>query len=432
MEDPRVLVAALAILAYALLSRQMGRWWISMPAAMLVIGFVVGPDGFGLISTPIQGEFVKSVAELTLALLLFHDAVRIDLRALRVGYSVPLRLLGIGLPLMIVIGTVVGWALLPSLGLVGVALVATMLAPTDAALGEAVVSDERVPTRIRQGLNVESGLNDGLSVPVFLVLLGAAADPTALHSGALAEQLATQIGVGIACGVAVGGLGGLLFRLASRDHLMERMWRRIAIVALAFSCFVSAAVLGGSGFIGAFVGGISFGLAAEARSPQDNAFTGYLGTVFDAVSFFLLGVVVLPFALPRVTWQIVVYALISLVAVRMVSVALAMLGSGARRPTVAFMGWFGPRGLATLVFAVLVIDANVAHGDVIASAAIVGVVLSVFAHGFSAPPLVSAYANWFAHNPKPVPMETGHVHQHATRLQVPSVEPDASRAEPGG
>ena len=414
MEEPGLLVAALALLCYALLSRRLAHWWISMPAAMLVIGLVVGPVGLGLVGADAHSELVKIVAELTLALMLFHDAVRIDLRALETGRSTPLRLLGIGLPLMIVIGAGVAYLIFPDFGLVGAALLATMLAPTDAALGEAVVSDRRVPVRIRQGLNVESGLNDGMSVPVFLVLLALAADPSGAERGALVLELVQQIGIGVLSGVIVGGGGGLLFLLASRNRLMEKVWRRIAIVALALGCFVCAAVLGGSGFIGAFVGGLVFGVVSEARSPEDNSLTEYLGTIFDAASFLLLGVVVIPFMLKSLGWVMVLYAVLSLIVIRMVSVVLATLRSGARWPTVAFMGWFGPRGLATLVFAVLVINENIVNGDAIASAAIVGVVLSVFAHGFSAPPLVAAYANWWHGHPRTdgTAMENEQVHEH--------------------
>jgi NhaP-type Na+/H+ or K+/H+ antiporter len=148
-----------AILAYALLSRRLDRWWFSMPVVMVLIGLAVGADGFGWIGIDIESHTVKTIAELTLSLMLFHDAVRIDLRALKRGFAVPLRLLGIGLPLMLVLGTLVAWGMLPSIGLIGALLVGTMLAPTDAALGAAVVEDERLPMRIRQGLNVESGLN---------------------------------------------------------------------------------------------------------------------------------------------------------------------------------------------------------------------------------------------------------------------------------
>ena len=418
VEDPRVLIAVLALLMYALLSRQLDRWWISMPAAMVLLGVIAGPVGLGLISVGVGSEVVKVTAELTLALMLFHDAVRIDLRALASYYSVPLRLLGIGLPVMIALGTVVAYLVLPQFGLIGAALIATMLAPTDAALGEAVVSDKRIPIHVRQGLNVESGLNDGLSVPIFLVLLGIAADPSAAESGALLHELVRQIGFGLLSGVVIGAGGGALFRLAGARHLMEPVWRRVAILTIAIGCFVGAAALGGSGFIGAFVGGVAFGLASQARAPADGALTAYLGSFFDAMSFFLLGAVVLPFVVDYVTWQIVLYAVLSLIAVRMVSVFVATFRSGAAAPTVVFMGWFGPRGLATLVFTVLLIDEGIPNGAAIATAAAVGVVLSVFAHGVSAPPLVSAYAEWCKRHPR---CETAlgkdaRVREHPTRF----------------
>jgi len=417
VEDIRTLVAVLFILVYALLSRRLDRWWISMPMTMIVLGFLVGPSGFGLITVDLRSELVRSVAELTLALMLFHDAVRIDLGALRTGYRIPLRLLGIGLPVMIVIGTAVAYGMMPNLGLVGAALLATMLAPTDAALGEAVVSDERLPVSIRQGLNVESGLNDGLSVPIFLVLLALAADPSAAHSGALVTEMGRQIGFGILGGALIGGLGGLLFRL-SGAHTMLDSWRRIAVLVIAVGCFVCAAVLGGSGFIGAFVGGILFGLASEARSNADNALTGNLGTVFDAASFLLVGIMLLPFALHYLGLREVVYVVVSLVVLRFASVVVAMLGTGARWPTLAFMGWFGPRGLATVVFSVMLLDQNVAIGNVVASTAILCVVLSAFAHGLSAPPFVGAYSSWWDKqaSSKAEAIEAEKVAVHAPRL----------------
>jgi NhaP-type Na+/H+ or K+/H+ antiporter len=395
MEDPRILIAAVAILGYALLSRKLDRWWFSMPVVMVLVGLLVGGAGLGWIGVDIESETVKTIAEITLSLMLFHDAVRIDLRALRDGFAVPLRLLGIGLPLMLVLGTLVAWWMLPAIGLIGALLVAAMLAPTDAALGAAVVEDERLPMRIRQGLNVESGLNDGLSVPVFLVALALAADPTGWETGALGAELLRQIGFGVLGGLLVGGLGGLAFRFAADKGLMHDYWRRVANLAAALGCFVAATVLGGSGFIGAFAGGLVFGLASEARSTEDNALTGYLGAVFDAASFLLVGAMLIPFAMTNLTWPVVAYAVLSLAVIRAVTVAAAMAGSGARLQTVAFMGWFGPRGLATVVFAVLLFDANVANGNLILSVAIAGVTLSVFAHGFTAPPLVAAYAKWW-------------------------------------
>jgi len=413
----RVLVGLVMILAYALVSKRLERWWISMPMAMIVLGFVMGADGFGLIAESPTSETVKAAAELTLALMLFHDAVRIDLRALRRGYRLPLRLLGIGLPVMIGVGTLAAFGMMPNLGWVGAALLATMLAPTDAALGEAVVSDERIPVTVRQGLNVESGLNDGLSVPIFIVLLALAAEPGGYLTGALVTELARQIGFGLLGGLLIGGVGGMLFRLADNRRSVDDGWRRIAVLAIAVGCYVCAAVLGGSGFIGAFAGGVLFGLTSEARSASVNALTGYLGTFFDAVSFLLLGAILLPLAIAVAGWQELAYALVSLVVLRLVSVVVAMLGTGAKRPTVAFMGWFGPRGLATVVFTVLLLDEAVPNGEIIASIAILGVVLSAFAHGVTAPPLVAAYSRWWnsVAGPDAPVMEGEDVAEHATR-----------------
>jgi len=395
VEDPGFLILLLVVLAYALVSARLERWWVSMPMAMVFFGFVFGIDGLGLVEVSLQSELVKTAAELTLALMLFHDAVRIDLRALRTGYAIPLRLLGIGLPLMIVLGTAAAWGMFPTLGLAAAALVATMLAPTDAALGEAVVSDTRVPVGVRQGLNIESGLNDGLSVPFFLVLLAVCADPAALESGALVTELVRQIGFGLLGGFLIGGLGGLLFRLEVNRKAILGPWRPIAVLAIALGCFVSAAVMGGSGFIGAFSGGVFFGLASEARSAEDNAMTGHLGAAFDAVSFLLVGSMLLPLAIDHASWSIVGYAVLSLVVIRLASVVLATIGAKFRPQTIGFMGWFGPRGLATVVFTIMLIDAEIPNGDVIAAIAIFGIVMSVFAHGLSAPPLVAAYSAWW-------------------------------------
>jgi len=393
MEELGTLAVASLLLVYALVSWRLHRFWVSMPAAMLVAGFFLGSDGFGLIELDYTSETVKFVAEATLALMLFHDACRIGFSKLRGQAALPLRLLGIGLPVMLVLGTVVGYLLVPSAGWIAVALVATMLAPTDAALGEEVVTDERLPGWLRQGLNVESGLNDGLCVPVFLVLLGLAAPGG--ESGRVITEFAAAIGFGVIAGAVFGGGGGMLVRLAHARDWMLPDWSRYAVLAVALSCYVAAAVMGGSGFIGAFVGGLFFGTTSGQRVKGSLELTGNLGTAFDAVAFVLLGAVLVPDALQHLSWQVVAYAVLSLTVVRMVSVAIAMIGTGAAWPTVAFMGWFGPRGLATVVFTVMLLEAEIAGGEQLAAVAVTGLVLSVFAHGFSAPGLVGVYARWY-------------------------------------
>ncbi len=422
MESLSTLIAAMALFGYAVLARRLDRWWISMPMAMVGVGLLIGPLGLGLVETALGAHEIKTLAELTLALMLFHDAVRIDLRSLRQGRAVPLRLLGIGLPVMIVLGTGVAYVLFPELGLVGAALVATMLAPTDAALGAAVVSDERVPVQIRQGLNVESGLNDGLSVPIFLVLLSMLSDPESIKQGALLTELVRQIGFGIVSGVLIGGVGGVLMRLAASRNLDDPFWRRIATAGVAVGCFVGAAVLGGSGFIGAFVGGIAFGFTSRMRSPEDNIVTEYVGSLFDALSFMVFGAVLLPYVLKDFSGRVIAYAVLSLVGIRMISVVIAMVRSKASWPTLAFMGWFGPRGLATLVFAVLVFDEQIAQGELVVAVAAAGITLSVIAHGFSAPPLVQLYSDWWHRQSEAgvAAMETTPVHDNPTGIGAAS------------
>ena len=395
MEDVRVLIVAVLLLVYSLTSRKLHGWWVSMPAAMVALGWLVGPGGLDFIEISVDSSTVKLVAEATLALMLFHDASRIGLIRLRDHTTLPLRLLGIGLPVMIALGTLVAHALIPSVGWLGAALMATMLAPTDAALGEEVVTDKRLPGWLRQGMNVESGLNDGLSVPVFLVLLGLAVYQS-WESGALINEFIRQVGFGVLAGAVFGGGGGLLVREAQRRGYMLGSWVRYAVFALAMSCFVAAAVLHGSGFIGAFVGGLFFGATSRQQGTIALGFTSHLGTMFDTVSFVLLGVVLVPVALEHLTWQIVVYAVLSLVAIRTLSVFAAMIGSGVRWQTAAFMGWFGPRGLATVVFTLMLLEENIANRDIIAAVAVVGVVLSVYAHGFSAPGLAGVYEHWYA------------------------------------
>ena len=427
MENFQVLVVLLVIVGYALFSHRLGQWWISMPAAMVALGYLIGVDGLHILDPSINSSAVRTIAEATLALVLFRDAVRIELGSLRRGFSLPARLLLIGLPLLLVIGTLAAWLLIPAVGLAGAALISTMLAPTDAALGEAVVSDRRLPVAIREGLNIESGLNDGLCVPVFVVLLAVASVETTVHRGALVTEAVRQIGIGAFVGLAIGGLGGLALRWARRRQYVETAWQRIAVLGLALASYIAAAALGGSGFIGAFIAGVAFGSTSKARGAQSTALAGYVGTLLDAVSFLLLGAILLPLTLDLLTPALVGYALLSLVVLRLVSVVVAMIGTGAKLPTLGFIGWFGPRGLASLVFTLLLLETDVPHKEIIGATVGAGVVLSVYLHGFTAQPLSRAYARWFQTQDAdhPVAVSDTWSSEHATPMRAEQIKSDA-------
>ena len=351
----------------------------------------------GWLDVPLDGPTAERLAEIALALLLFSDAARIDLASLRHQLAWPSRLLLIGLPMTMVAGAGAAALVFPGLSLASVALLGIMLASTDAALGQRVVTDEAVPARVRQALNVESGLNDGLAVPFFLVFVDVSL--AQLHGRAISavvERAASQIGWGLLAGVAAALAGAGLVRLARSRDWLEGPWRQILTLSTAILAYAAAQALGGSGFIAAFTGGLVFGGAAGAGDVPYLSFTEDAGEWLAAVVWIGFGALALAKVLSSITWQIALYAVVSLTLVRMAPVAVAMLGSHARRPTVAFLGWFGPRGLASVVFVLIALDDRVPDSRLLFTTVTVTVALSVIAHGLSSAPLVGVYHRWYA------------------------------------
>ena len=393
---------ALLVLAYAAVSRRLLGSVITPAMVFVAGGILASTDVLGWLDPTIGSEPVRWVAEATLTVVLFSDASRIDLAALRRQYVVPLRLLAIGLPLTIVAGALVGVVVFGQLALIEAVLLAIVLAPTDAALGQAVVTDPRVPSRIRQGLNVESGLNDGICVPLLLIAIAIAeAEEGAIGHGAAAHLVLEEIGYGIVGGVFAGLAAAIVVRVGVAHRLVDPIWLQVVPVAGAALAYGLAVWMGGSGFIAAFVGGAVFGGLRREVGGQVTLFLEESGGLLGAVTFVLFGAVMLVPVLDDLSGAVVLYAFLSLTLVRMVPVALAMLGSGARPPTVAFLGWFGPRGLASIVFAVILVEeANLAHESVLLNTIFLTVALSVLLHGLSATPLARRYAAWFAAHPR--------------------------------
>jgi len=388
---------ALILLGFAAISGRIEGTWITAPMVFTAAGLLVGVEALGIVDPAATGIEVKTLAEATLAVVLFSDASRIDLNALRRTLGIPARLLGIGLPLTILAGLVVGVALLGDLAWPEALLLAIILAPTDAALGQAVVTSRRLPARIRQSLNVEAGLNDGICVPLFFVALAVAlAEDGAIGNGAAAELVLEKIGYGVVGGVVAGATAAAVVVYAGGRHLVDATWLQVVPLAGALLGYGLAEAIGGSGFIAAFVGGMVFGGLRRHRGGDVSYLMEQTGAVLTAVTFVVFGAILLGPALRELTWQIALYAILSLTVVRMAPVAIAMLGTSARRPTVAFLGWFGPRGAASIVFGLLVLEEESAlpNQDVILTTVFVTVGLSVLAHGATAAPLSTRYANW--------------------------------------
>jgi NhaP-type Na+/H+ or K+/H+ antiporter len=384
------------ILVWSAVSGPLDRRGVTSALFLTSAGFVVGTSVLGLLDVSVESVVAERVAEIALVLLLFSDATRIDVRSLRHQLAWPSRLLLIGLPLTMLAGTGVGALLFPGMALASVVLLATMLASTDAALGQRVVSDPAVPTRVRQALDVESGLNDGLAVPFFLVALDIAnADLETGVTWAVVSNMAAQIGWGMVGGLGAGLLGGLLFGVADRRSWISQEWRQTLPLVVALASYSLAVMLGGSGFIAAFVGGIAFGSVAGAHSSTSTVFTEEAGDFLAAITWIGFGALALTLIVPHITWPIVLYALLSLTIVRMIPVAIAFAGQGVQRPTVAFVGWFGPRGLASIVFALVALERGIPDGDTVLAVVAVTVALSVVLHGLTSVPLVALYRRWY-------------------------------------
>jgi NhaP-type Na+/H+ or K+/H+ antiporter len=408
METWSLAIIAALVLGYAAVSHRLDRSVVSAAMVFVAGGLIAGPEVLGWLDLEIETEGVRILAEATLTLVLFTDAARIDLRALWRDVGLPVRLLGIGLPLTIVAGTLVAAVVFPVLTWPEALILAIILAPTDAALGQAVVSDKRLPLRVRQSLNVESGLNDGICVPLLLIALAIAeVEQRAFGGGHAVQIVAEEIGYGVLGGIAAGGLAAVVLRVVEPRGLVAEDWLQIIPLSAAALSYGIAAPLGGSGFIAAFVGGLVFGGLAP-RSRADITFvTDATGLTLAGVTFVVFGASALGQALGDVDWRIVLYGALSLTVIRMVPVWIALRGTRARPPTIAYAGWFGPRGLASIVFVVLVLDgSDLDHIDTLVTAAIITIALSVYAHGVTAVPLTSAYARWFAAQPQPPPTES--------------------------
>lgn len=425
------------LLGYAAVSGWLQRSPISAAMVFVTFGYVVGNHGFGLISGASARESERLLAEATLTLLLFADAARIDLRVLRREYALPARLLGVGLPLTIVAGAVAAAVMFGDLTLPEAAVLGVLLAPTDAALGQAVVTDLRLPSRIRQGLNVESGLNDGICVPLLFIALGfAEADSNTASASGAARLISEAIGYGCLAGVIAGGLAAILLTQGRRHGLTAEVAVPVIPVAAAALAYGIATPLGGSGFIAAFVGGLVYGGIVSNEHGTDSLLAEEIGSILDGATFVVFGAAILGPALSVLDWRVALYAVLSLTVVRMVPVWLAMAGMHARPPTIAYVGWFGPRGLASIVFALILVEGSHLPGTpTILAVTFFTVALSVFAHGLTAPALTDRYAGWFRSHPADgaPPMESVYVpHQRWRRGRRPAAAALAGTSAPRG
>jgi NhaP-type Na+/H+ or K+/H+ antiporter len=388
-------VLAAFLLIYSLIAGRFESRLINGPLLFLLMGWLLGSGGLGLLSLSINSDGIKLLAELTLVIVLFSDAANTNWQVLAAHRALPMRLLLIGLPLTLIGGTLFGLWLYPDLPLLEMAILSTILAPTDAALGKAVVSNPAVPAPIREGLNQESGLNDGICVPVLLLLLVLIA-PTEQHAGTgmlAVTLLLEEIGIGLLVALVLASLTIRLLKTSYLNGWQLPLWRQLTMPGLALLCFALAQTLGGSGFIAAFVGGLLIGhRLGEHKHAYMDSCEGY-GDLLSVVIWMVFGATLMPMLPELLHWQYWLYAAASLTLLRMLPVWLSLLGTGLKPELKLFIGWFGPRGLASIVFAVMVLQhepALLGQKPIIATV-LCTIVLSVILHGISANPWVRRF-----------------------------------------
>lgn len=379
-----LLLFFIGILAFSAISRPVEKGWITGPMLFIGFGFIIGNGGFGLLSFSPDSESLKLLAELTLAIVLFNDASGLPLKQLVIKPYLPARLLLIGLPLTLGISYFIGTLIFDSFSWVEVALLGIALAPTDAALGQAVVKHPNVPETIREGLNAESGLNDGICVPILLLFMAFANNKVGSDVGTEAFILfAKEVGIGSIVGIGIAFLGYRIIKSTDLKNYFSHTWRQVPMFSIAIICFAAAQYLHGSGFIASFIGGLFFGYISKGQYKDMTEISENAGDLLSLVTWVLFGAVILQ-SVKIITIEIVLFATLSLTAFRMLPVFLSLTGTKLSTQKKLFTGWFGPRGLASIVFAVMILDTKVPHLQAIESTIALTIFGSVLLHGVTA------------------------------------------------
>ncbi|MGB3225658.1 MAG: cation:proton antiporter [Desulforhopalus sp.] len=382
-------IIALFIFFYSMVGGRLERTFISGTIVFVAAGLLMGPLGLGWFDTDVSGISFRVLADLTLAVVLFIDAANADFSILKSQIRIPVRMLLFGLPGVILLGTLFASIIFDVLTFFEAAILATMLAATDAALGKAIITDKTVPARVREGLNLESGLNDGLCVPILFIFI-ALADGSGAEGGRAMFALklvVEELGFGLLVGLSLSAFAAWGGRWFLVHGWINEVWSQITALGLSIACFSVAQSIHGSGYVAAFIGGLYFGYKTKKNTTKMVFAAEGIGETLALVTWMLFGATVVSHCIPYFTWSMVVYAVLSLTIIRMFPVFLSLTGTGESTSSKLFLGWFGPRGLASIVFSVIVLNRELPGGRFIAMVVTLTVFLSLIVHGISAIPL---------------------------------------------
>jgi NhaP-type Na+/H+ or K+/H+ antiporter len=383
----------LTVFLYSLVSRRLESTVITAPIVFTLVGMLLYRLPATFTDPELKRQGLLLVAEIGLVMTLFTDAAHINFKSLTASGSLPTRLLTTGMLLTILLGAAAAMLVFPEFGWLEAGILAAILAPTDAGLGAVIVNSPYVPTRIRQALNIEAGLNDGLSVPFLMCFIAMALQSSESAASVLSRFVVEQIGYGSFIGIGIGAVGGWLLAQANRKQWMAASMQQLGLVAVPLLCVLASEVSGASMFIAAYVAGFAVQFSFADAGRQSIEFTETWGQLFDFFVFFLFGLFVAR-SWTQFEYTHLLYAGLSLTLVRMVPVAIALAGTGLSRATILFMGWFGPRGLASIVLGLVYLErqANLPAESTIRLTVMATVLLSIFGHGLSALPGINVYA----------------------------------------
>jgi NhaP-type Na+/H+ or K+/H+ antiporter len=381
------------LLTYSIFAGRFESRLLNGPLMFMLAGLILGPAFLGILQPRIDKDGLRILAELTLAIVLFSDAANANLKTLKAYEGLPLRLLLLGLPLTMLSGWLVGMWLFPQVPSLELAILATLLAPTDAALGKAVVSNPKVPASVREGLTVESGLNDGICVPVLLMFLALLIEEQTRSPLSMAGLLfIEELGIGAVTGVVLTLIAWRLQRYSGQHQWQTPVWSQLMLPGLAVLCFATAQAIGGSGFIAAFVGGLFASYLFTQQKHHLLKASEEFASLLSVVTWVVFGALVVPRAWSSLTVEVWLYALLSLTVIRVLPVLISLAGSRFDLETRLFIGWFGPRGLASIVFAVMILEYPLEASHTLVAVAVCTVFLSVLLHGLTANPWVARLA----------------------------------------
>jgi NhaP-type Na+/H+ or K+/H+ antiporter len=396
LELYQIAIILVGVIVYAVLSRRLEVSIFTLPMVFTLFGWLIGQGGIELVPMAAEHEVIQLFAEITLVLVLFSDASRVKLRELMQNYVLPARMLLIGMPLTILLGTLVAHWVSPDAPWMVALFIAAVLTPTDAALGQSVVSSPNVPLRLRQSINVESGLNDGLALPVVMIAAIVSAEMAGIVVEGVPENVMLftlkQVTLGPLTGVGLGYLLARILDASIKARFITTSCQGIYFLIAAFLAFVTAELVGGNGLIAAFVGGLVFGNTLKSSADFIEEFMESEGQLLTIFTFLIFGAVMVPLGIEHATWKTVVLAILYLSVIRMLPIWLSLTGSGLKSYEKIFLGWFGPRGLASILFALLFLERfHIPGGDEILACVVLTVMLSIVLHGVSANPMSARF-----------------------------------------